>query len=110
MMLRLLAAASLVVLAGEVPAGSAPLSPAEEVAAFKAAGYVHKEKHRGGGCDDPGTASYMPPVIETVRDLNGDGRPKAAIMEGGTYCYGKTRQGFQVVSQQADGSCLPSLR
>jgi hypothetical protein len=93
-----------------VHAGSAPLSPADEAAAFKAAGYVHKGKHWGGDHDDPATASYMPPVIETVRDLNGDGRPKAAIMEGGTYCYGNTGQGLQVVSQQADGSWLPSLR
>jgi hypothetical protein len=80
------------------------LAGADEAAAFRAAGYAKQGKHWRGACDDPGTASYMPPVIETVRDLNGDGRPEAVIVEGGTYCYGNTGQGFQLVSQQADGS------
>lgn len=104
MTLRLLVAVSLVLLlAGEAPAVGAQLSPADEAAAFKAAGYLRKGKHWRGACDDPGTASYMPPVIQAVRDLNGDGRPEAVIVEGGTYCYGNTGQGFQLVSQQADG-------
>jgi hypothetical protein len=104
MMFRPLVAASLVLLlAGEAPAAGAKLSSADEAAAFKAAGYVRQGKHWRGACDDPGTASYMPPVLQTVRDLNGDGRPEAVIVEGGTYCYGNTGQGFQLVSQQADG-------
>jgi hypothetical protein len=90
MMLPFLVAASHVVLAGEVHAGGTPLSTADEATAVKAAGYVHKGKHWRGGCDDRSAESYMPPVIEVVRDLNGDGRSKAAIMEDGTYCYGNT--------------------
>jgi hypothetical protein len=95
-MLRLLVAISLVVLAGEAPAAGVQLSPADEAAAFKAAGYLRKGKHWRGGCDDPGTASYMPPVIQTVRDLNGDGRPEAAIVSrslwlADTLCATQTR-------------------
>lgn len=90
MMLPFLVAASHVVLAGEVHAGGTPLSTADEATAVKAAGYVHKGKHWRGGCDDRSAESYMPAVIEVVRDLDGDGRSRAAIMEDGTYCYGNT--------------------
>ena len=100
----LVAIGPVVLLATQASAAGAPLSVADEAAAFKAAGYVQKGKHWRGGCDDPGTASYTPPVLETVRDLNGDGRPEAVIVEGSVYCYGNTGQGFQLVSQQADGS------
>jgi hypothetical protein len=31
-------------------------------------------------------ARRLPPVIETVRDLDGDGRPEALIVEGSTFC------------------------
>jgi len=79
------------------------LSPAEEAAAFRAAGF-----ERSGGqwkaCGDPGTLSYSPGAIESVADLNGDGRPEAIVTEGGTYCFGMTGQGYTLVSKQADGS------
>lgn len=76
------------------------LSNADRTAVFKAAGAVQ----RGGKwiiCSDdpnPGGAS-----IETVRDLNGDGRPEAVVTEGGSFCYGFTGAGFQLLSKQADG-------
>jgi hypothetical protein len=78
------------------------LSKADEAAAFKSAGF----KQRGAtwrNCDDPGTPTYQAGSIERVADLNGDGRPEALIVEGGTYCYGNTGQAFWLVSQGADG-------
>lgn len=80
-----------------------PLSPKDRTAAFSAAGF----KYEGGkwsACGDPGTPSYTAGAIETVRDLNGDGRPEAVITEGSTYCFGMTGTGFTVVSKQADGT------
>lgn len=79
------------------------LSPADTEAAFEAAGFKRVgEEWRG--CDDPGTASYTPGAIETVQDLNGDGRPEAIVTEGSLFCYGGDEVGFSLVSQQADGS------
>lgn len=79
------------------------LSSAERAAAFKAAGF----KLEGGkwrGCGDPGTATYRAGALEAVRDLNGDGRPEVLIVEGSTYCFGSTENGYVLVSKQADGS------
>ncbi len=79
------------------------LAPADQAAAFRAAGF----KRVGGqwqGCGDPGTASYTPGAIEQVADLNGDGRPEAILSEGSAFCFGETGQGYAVVSKQADGS------
>lgn len=79
------------------------LSPADQAAAFKAAGF---KKHGTAwhGCDDPGTASYTPGAIETVRDLNRDGRPEAVITEGSIACFGGDEMGYTLVSKQADQS------
>lgn len=84
-------------------AASAPLAPADEAAAFKAAGFKLKGK-QWRACDDPGTSSYSPGTIQEVRDLNGDGRPEAVIAEGSTFCHGNTGSGYSVVSKQANGS------
>ena len=85
------------------PAFAAPaLSTADQAAAFRAAGF----KLQGGkwqSCGDPGTASYTPGTIETVRDLNGDGRPDAIITEGSSFCFGATESGYSIVSKQANG-------
>lgn len=90
------------VLAPVAVASAAELSPAEQKAAFEAAGFErHGEQWRA--CEDP-TPTYTPGAIETVRDLNGDGRPEAVVTEGGTFCYGNTGTGFVLVSQQADGT------
>lgn len=77
------------------------LSPADQSAAFKAAGFKLKGK-RWQVCDDP-SPSYTPGVIDDVRDLNGDGLPEAIISEGGTFCYGNTGAGYSLVSKQANG-------
>jgi hypothetical protein len=78
------------------------LAPADEAAAFKAAGFTLKGK-QWRQCDDP-TPTYSPGEVAEVRDLNGDGRLDAVITEGGTYCFGNTGTGYTVVSKQADGS------
>jgi hypothetical protein len=86
------------------PAASAQapqLPAADQKAAFEAAGFTRRgEQWRA--CDDP-TPSYAPGAIETVRDLDGDGRPEAVISEGGTFCHGHAGTGFVLVSKQADG-------
>lgn len=81
---------------------SGKLSPADETAAFKAAGYLLKGK-QWRACDDP-TPTYTPGSIEEVRDVNGDGLPEAVITEGSTFCHGNTGVGYSLVSKQANGS------
>ncbi len=81
----------------------AKLSPADEAAAFRAAGFK-RVGQQWQACGDPGTLSYSPGAIESVADLNGDGRPEAIVTEGGTYCFGHTGQGYTLVSKQANGS------
>ncbi len=81
----------------------ATLSPADQTAAFRAAGFK-RVGTQWQGCGDPGTASYTPGAIESVADLNGDGRPEAVVTEGSTYCFGNTGQGYTIVSKQAYGS------
>lgn len=95
-------AASMIFLVPPVLAQST-LTPKDRAAAFSVAGF----KFQGGkwsACGDPGTPGYMPGQIETVDDLNGDGRPEAVITEGSTFCFGMTGKGFTLVSKQADGS------
>lgn len=88
--------------APEQPSSSQQLAPADEAAAFKAAGFTLKGK-QWQACEDP-TPTYGPGQIETVRDLNGDGRADAIVSEHSSYCYGRAEAGFSVVSKQADGS------
>jgi hypothetical protein len=96
-----MAAAALVV-AGSPAGVTAPLSPADEAAAFQAAGF----KKMGGqwrACDDPGTASHQPGRIAEVLDANGDGLPEAVITESSSFCYAMEGNGYAIVSQQAGG-------
>lgn len=79
------------------------LSPADEAAAFSAAGFT-RAAGQWQACGDPGTPSYSPGAIESVADLNGDGQPEAIVTEGGTYCFGMTGQGYTIVGKQADGA------
>jgi hypothetical protein len=84
-------------------AAQVDLSPTDRAAAFKAAGFK-KHGTQWQACGDPGTASYTPGKIETVRDLNGDGRPEAVITEGSIACFGGDETGYAIVSKQADQS------
>lgn len=73
----------------------------EDAAIFRAA---NAQRIAGGWslcADDP---QREPASIDWVRDLNGDGRPEAIILQGGTFCYGHTGAGYALVSKQADGS------
>lgn len=79
------------------------LSAADETAAFRAGGFT-RVGQQWQACGDPGTASYSPGAIETVADLNGDGRAEAVVTEGSVYCFGMTGQGYTIVSKQADGT------
>ena len=83
-------------------ASSSQLSPADEAAALKAAGFklTGKQWHK---CDDA-SPSYVAGRIEEVRDLNGDGRLDALITERSDNCYGNTGAAYSLVSQQANGT------
>lgn len=96
------AGASALLFCASVFSAPSALSPADEAAAFKAAGYKQKGK-QWRACEDT-SSSYTPGVIQEVRDLNGDGRPEAILTEGGTFCYGHTGAGYSLVSKQANGS------
>lgn len=82
------------------------LSEADKAAVFKAAGAVQR---KGGWviCEPPadsGAPASSGATLDTVRDLNGDGRPEAVVSDSGTYCYGHAGTGFQLLSKQANGS------
>ena len=93
----------LVFLAAATQPAAGTLSAADQAAAFKAAGFARAGGVWKSDCDQPGGPPYEPGSIEQVSDLNGDGRPEAIIVEGGTFCYGNTGTGFMLVSKQADG-------
>jgi hypothetical protein len=87
--------------AGAESPASLSLSQAEQSAVFKAAGAVLRKGSWVICADDPSAGGAR---IETVRDLNGDGRSEAVVTEGGSYCYGNTGAAYTVLSRQADGS------
>ena len=76
------------------------LTETDQQAIFKAAGAVQRKGMCLMCADDPHSRGAS---IETVRDLNGDGRPEAVVTEGGTFCYGHAGMGYQLLSKQADG-------
>ena len=77
------------------------LSEADRAAVFKAAGAVERKGGWVMCADDPNPTGA---TIESVRDLNGDGRPEAVVTEGGTFCYGHAGMGYRLLSKQVDGS------
>jgi hypothetical protein len=76
------------------------LTDADRLAAFKAAGALQRKGMWVMCADDPNSSGA---TIDTVHDLNGDGRPEAVVTEGGTFCYGHAGTGYQLLSKQADG-------
>lgn len=89
--------------AAATPGGSSTLSAVETSAAFLAAGFKQRGNQWRSACgEESGSESYGAGSIDKVADLNGDGRPEVVIIEGGTYCYGMTGQGYWLLSQQAD--------
>ncbi len=85
------------------PAALPPLPAADQAKAFRAAGFTPR-RATWHACGDPGTAGYGSGRIETLADINGDGRPDAVITEYSSYCFGAVGTGFTVVSKQVDGS------
>jgi hypothetical protein len=84
-------------------AAQTALSPDDEAAAFRAAGFT-RTSGQWQACGDPGTASYSPGAIDSVADLNGDGLLEAFISEGSVFCFGNTGVGYTIVSRQRDGN------
>ncbi|MFO1261258.1 MAG: hypothetical protein U1E68_09325 [Sphingomonadaceae bacterium] len=93
-------------LCGVERASAAPaLSPLDQAAVFKAAGFKKMRGHWESGCNDPSAGAYYEPgTISDVKDLNGDGRPEAIVTEGGSYCYGNTGTAFWLLSKQVSGA------
>jgi hypothetical protein len=77
------------------------LSEADKAAVFKAAGAVQRKGMWLMCADEPNPSGA---TIETVSDLNGDGRPEALVTEGGTFCYGRAEAGYALLSKQTNGS------
>lgn len=100
--MKVIVAITSILLCQTALAGTGTLKPADEAAAFKAAGFKEHGKH-WKSCKDS-SASYVPGAVDTVQDLNGDGLPEAIITEGSTACFGDTGVGYTLVSKQADGN------
>ena len=81
-------------------AAGTPFSAAEQAAIFRAAG-AERVGNRWTLCKDD--ERRTPATIENKGDLDGDGRPDAVVLQEGSYCYGMTGAGFQLVSKSADG-------
>ncbi len=74
----------------------------EREALLRAAGMQLASGGKWTGCpEDP--SDYSEAQISMVRDLNGDGRPEAAILDGGTFCYGHAGVGSTVLTKTAAG-------
>ena len=87
-----------------VALAAAPPSAVEKAAVFKAAGFTLRDGDwKSGNCDGAESESYSPGSIDAYRDLNGDGRPEAVVIEGGAICYGMTGTHFWLLSKEADG-------
>lgn len=76
------------------------LNDADRLAVLEAAGAVQRKGMWVICADDPNTSGA---TIETVRDLNGDGRPEVVVTESGTFCHGHAGSGYQLLSKQANG-------
>jgi hypothetical protein len=103
-----LAAAPLAAGQAQVSAGTvspttkpAALTPAQRAAIFKAAGATRKGAKWIICTDEPNPEGVS---VDSIQDLNGDGRAEAVVIEGGSFCYGNTGAYFALVGQQADGS------
>jgi len=82
-------------------AATATLTPADQAAAFKAAGFKPKGRE-WVRCDDTETASHQNGSIE-VADLNGDGVPEAWVRESSVFCYGNTAEAFVLLTKKGAG-------
>ena len=74
---------------------------ADRIAIFKAAGAVQRDGRWVICAEDPATSGA---VIEQVRDLNGDGRAEAVVVEDGTFGHGSAGTGYTLLGRQVDAS------
>jgi hypothetical protein len=85
-------------------AHAATLPPADQAAAMRAAGMTQANGRWGtADCREMQSASYTPAEVQDARDLNGDSRPEALIVEGSTICYGMSGQAYWLMTKGADG-------
>lgn len=84
--------------AGGAFAAPPALGPADQAAAFAAAGFKQAGKD-WVRCDDTVTESREPGSIEAA-DLNGDGVPEAWVRESSTFCYGNTAEAFVLLTKR----------
>lgn len=97
---RALTLATSLVLAA--PLAAAPLTPADEAAAYKAAGLMNGAGRRTTCADaEPGWPKSEL-AVEAV-DLNADGKPEAFVSESNVACYGNTGSAFTIMSKDAAG-------
>lgn len=87
-----------------IAAQAATLPDADLAAAMRAAGMMQANGRWGTtDCRAMESASYAPAEVQDARDLNGDGRPEALIVEGSAICYGMAGQAFWLMTKGADG-------
>lgn len=77
------------------------LSPTDQLAAYKAAGFKPSGK-RMVGCDTEPEWPKSDLSLEGL-DLNHDSLPEALINEGNSACYGNTGTAFYLVTRDAAG-------
>lgn len=75
----------------------------ETAAIMQAAGF-HLAGDQWQLCEATTSPSYEPGAISEMRDINGDGRPDALVMEGSAICYGMAGARFAIVSRREDGT------
>ena len=79
------------------------LPVAERDALFKAADMRPIGGGKWTGCPED-TSGNSQAEVSLVRDLNGDGRPEAVVLDGGIFCYGNAGAGSTVLTKTAAGS------
>lgn len=80
---------------------AAPIVPkAELTKIFAAAGATKRGKGWTLCGEDPRSQGAS---IETYRDLNGDSRPEAVVVDGSSFCYGMTGAGYALLTRDSAG-------
>ena len=98
------AAVGLLVVSSASNAQTDPAPPAvpkaEQAKIFAAAGAIKRGKGWTLCSEDPRSQGAS---IEVYRDVNGDSRPEAVVVDGSTFCYGMTGAGYALLTRDAAG-------
>lgn len=98
------AAASLLVASAVSDAQTDPAPPvvpkAEQAKIFAAANATRRGKGWTLCADDPRSQGAS---IEVYRDVNGDSRLEAVVVDGSTFCYGFAGAGYALLTRDAAG-------